>query len=122
VIVCSGLEGASGVVVLSTRSGRAVQGISVQALQDPAERGLARHHAAPVTRARPRWSRQKVARVAPAALAIAVPLAYAPNLLGGLGGQVKASEILSSWFFASRHRRGASAIRRPNLTHRMQEV
>ncbi len=47
-------------------------------------------------------SRQKVARVAPAALAIALPLAYTPNLLGGLGGQVKASELPSSWSFASR--------------------
>ena len=47
-------------------------------------------------------SRQKVARVAPAALAIALPLAYTPNLLGGLGGQVKASELPSSWSAASR--------------------
>ena len=47
-------------------------------------------------------SRQKVAQVASAALAIALPLAYTPNLLGGLGGQVKASELPSSWSFASR--------------------
>ncbi len=47
-------------------------------------------------------SRQKAARVAPAALAIALPLAYTPNLLGGLGGQVKASELPSSWSSASR--------------------
>ena len=37
-------------------------------------------------------SRQKAAQVAPAALAIVLPLAYTPNLLGGLGGQVRASE------------------------------
>jgi hypothetical protein len=47
-------------------------------------------------------SRQKAAQVAAAALAIALPLAYTPNLLGGLGGQVKASELPSSWSFASR--------------------
>ena len=47
-------------------------------------------------------SRQKAARVVPAVLAIALPLAYAPNLLGGLGGQVKASEVPSSWSSASR--------------------
>jgi hypothetical protein len=45
--------------------------------------------------------RQKAAQVASAALAIALPLAYTPNLLGGLGGQVKGSELPSSWFFAS---------------------
>ena len=47
-------------------------------------------------------SRQKVARMAAAALAIALPLAYTPNLLGGLGGQVKASHVPSSWSIASR--------------------
>ena len=47
-------------------------------------------------------SRQKVTQVAAAALAIALPFAYTPNLLGGLGGQVKASELPSSWSFASR--------------------
>ena len=47
-------------------------------------------------------SRQKVAQVAAAALAIVLPLAYTPNLLGGLGGQVKASELPSSWSIASR--------------------
>ena len=47
-------------------------------------------------------SRQKVAQVAVAALAIALPFAYTPNLLGGLGGQVKASELPSSWAVASR--------------------
>jgi hypothetical protein len=31
-----------------------------------------------------------------------LPLAYTPNLLGGLGGQVRASEVPSSWSFASR--------------------
>ena len=46
--------------------------------------------------------RQKVAQVAAAALAIVLPLAYTPNLLGGLGGQVKASEVPSSWSIASR--------------------
>lgn len=47
-------------------------------------------------------SRQKAARLAPAALAFALPLAYTPNLFGGLGGQVKASEVPSSWASASR--------------------
>jgi hypothetical protein len=46
-------------------------------------------------------SRQKGAQVAAAAVAIVLPLVYTPNLLGGLGGQVKASEIPSSWSFAS---------------------
>ena len=46
-------------------------------------------------------SRQKVAQIAAAALAIVLPLAYTPNLLGGLGGQVKASELPSSWAIAS---------------------
>ena len=47
-------------------------------------------------------SRRKAARVVPAALAIALPLAYTPTLLAGLGGQVKASELPSSWSSASR--------------------
>ena len=47
-------------------------------------------------------SRQKVAQIAAAALAIALPLVYTPNLLGGLGGQVMASELPSSWSIASR--------------------
>jgi hypothetical protein len=47
-------------------------------------------------------SRQKAAQLVPAALAIALPLAYTPNLFGGLGGQVKASEVPSSWAVASR--------------------
>jgi hypothetical protein len=47
-------------------------------------------------------SRQKAARIAPAALAIVLPLAYTPNLLGGLGGQVRASEPPSSWSVAAR--------------------
>jgi hypothetical protein len=47
-------------------------------------------------------SRQKAAQLVPAALAIALPLAYTPNLFGGLGGQVKASEVPSSWASASR--------------------
>ena len=47
-------------------------------------------------------SRQNAGQAAVAALAIVLPLAYTPNLLGGLGGQVKASELPSSWSFASR--------------------
>jgi hypothetical protein len=47
-------------------------------------------------------SRRRAARVLPAALAIALPLAYTPNLFGGLGGQVKASELPPSWSSASR--------------------
>ncbi len=47
-------------------------------------------------------SRQKAAQVGVAALAIALPFAYTPNLLGGLGGQVKASHVPSSWSIASR--------------------
>ncbi len=47
-------------------------------------------------------SRQKAAQLVTAALAIALPLAYTPNLLGGLGGQVKASVVPSSWASASR--------------------
>ncbi|HEY6789651.1 MAG TPA: hypothetical protein VI365_20315 [Trebonia sp.] len=47
-------------------------------------------------------SRQKVSQVGVAALAIVLPFAYTPNLLGGLGGQVTASEPPSSWSFASR--------------------
>jgi hypothetical protein len=48
------------------------------------------------------WSRGKVAWAAPAALAVALPLAYTPNLLGGLGGQVTASQVPASWSVASR--------------------
>jgi hypothetical protein len=48
------------------------------------------------------WGRGKLAWAAPAALAIALPLAYAPNLLGGLGGQVKPSQVPASWSVASR--------------------
>src|SRR5258708_7210814 len=47
-------------------------------------------------------SRQKAAQLVPAALAFALPLAYTPNLFGGLGGQVNASEVPSSWASASR--------------------
>ena len=47
-------------------------------------------------------SRQKAAQFVTAALAIALPLAYTPNLFGGLGGQVKASVVPSSWASASR--------------------
>ena len=47
-------------------------------------------------------SRKKVAQIVPAALAFALPLAYTPNMLGGLGGQVKASDFPSSWSSASR--------------------
>ncbi len=47
-------------------------------------------------------SRQRVAQVMPAALAIVLPLAYTPNLLGGLGGQVTASELPRSWSVAAR--------------------
>jgi hypothetical protein len=47
-------------------------------------------------------SRPKAIWATSAALAIALPLAYTPNLFGGLGGQVKASEVPSSWSTASR--------------------
>jgi len=47
-------------------------------------------------------SRKKASQVVPAALALALPLAYTPNLLAGLGGQVKASDLPSSWSSASR--------------------
>ena len=47
-------------------------------------------------------ARQKAARVAVPALVIALPLAYTPNLLGGLGGQVTASEPPPSWSAAAR--------------------
>ena len=46
-------------------------------------------------------SRQKVAQVVVAALAIALPFVYTPNLLGGLGGQVMASKLPYSWSIAS---------------------
>ena len=69
-------------------------------------------------------SRQKAAQIASAALAIALPLAYTPNLLGGLGGQVRASELPSSWSFASRlagpRHRAVPALARvlPDPVHR----
>jgi hypothetical protein len=44
----------------------------------------------------------KLAWAAPAALAVVLPLTYTPNLLGGLGGQVKASQIPLSWSVAAR--------------------
>ena len=47
-------------------------------------------------------SRGKGARIAAIALAGVLPLSYTPNLLGGLGGQVKASPLPSSWSFAER--------------------
>jgi hypothetical protein len=47
-------------------------------------------------------TRGKVAQVTPAALALVLPLVYTPNLLGGLGGQVKASVVPASWSTASR--------------------
>jgi hypothetical protein len=47
-------------------------------------------------------SRGKGAKIAAIALAGALPLSYTPNLLGGLGGQVKASALPSSWSFAER--------------------
>lgn len=47
-------------------------------------------------------SRRRVGLVAPAALAILLPLGYTPNLLGGLGGQVTASEFPRSWAVAAR--------------------
>ena len=47
-------------------------------------------------------SRQQAARIAGAALAIALPLVYTPNLIGGLGGQVRASVVPSSWSVAAR--------------------
>jgi hypothetical protein len=48
------------------------------------------------------WSRGNLAWAAAAALAILLPLVYTPNLLGGLGGQVKASHVPASWSVASR--------------------
>ncbi len=47
-------------------------------------------------------SRGRGARVAAIALAAALPLAYTPNLLGGLGGQLKASTLPASWSAAAR--------------------
>ena len=47
-------------------------------------------------------NRQNAAQVAVAALAIALPFVYTPNLIGGLGGQVMASEFPASWSIASR--------------------
>ncbi len=54
-------------------------------------------------------SRQKIAQIAAAAVAIVLAFAYTPNLLGGLGGQVKASELPSSWSFAS-HLAGQATV------------
>jgi hypothetical protein len=47
-------------------------------------------------------SRGKGARIATVALAGVLPLSYTPNLMGGLGGQVKASTFPSSWSVAGR--------------------
>jgi hypothetical protein len=47
-------------------------------------------------------SRGQGARLAAVALAAALPLAYTPNLLGGLGGQVTASTLPASWSVAER--------------------
>ena len=47
-------------------------------------------------------SRGKGARIAAIALAGVLPLSYTPNLVGGLGGQVEASTLPSSWSFAER--------------------
>jgi hypothetical protein len=47
-------------------------------------------------------TRQNATRLVPAALAFVLPLAYTPNLIGGLGGQVRASEVPFSWSAASR--------------------
>jgi hypothetical protein len=47
-------------------------------------------------------SRGKGAQMAAIALAGVLPLIYTPNLLGGLGGQVKASALPSSWSVAQR--------------------
>jgi hypothetical protein len=46
--------------------------------------------------------RGKGAQIAAIALAGVLPLIYTPNLLGGLGGQVKASTLPSSWSVAQR--------------------
>jgi hypothetical protein len=47
-------------------------------------------------------SRGKGAQIAAIALAGVLPLTYTPNLVGGLGGQVKASALPSSWSVAQR--------------------
>jgi hypothetical protein len=47
-------------------------------------------------------SRGKGARIGAIALAGVLPLAYTPNLLAGLGGQVKASTLPPSWSVAGR--------------------
>jgi hypothetical protein len=47
-------------------------------------------------------SRGKGAQLAAITLAGVLPLAYTPNLFGGLGGQVKASTLPTSWFVAER--------------------
>ena len=46
--------------------------------------------------------RRLAGRLAPAVLAIALPLAYTPTLPGGLAGQVTASTVPASWSAASR--------------------
>jgi hypothetical protein len=47
-------------------------------------------------------SRGKGAQIAAIALAGVLPLTYTPNMLGGLGGQLKASTIPASWSVAER--------------------
>ncbi len=47
-------------------------------------------------------SQPRITWVASAALAVALPLTYTPSLFDGLGGQVKASEVPSSWSTAAR--------------------
>ncbi len=46
-------------------------------------------------------SRRRAGLVMPAVLAVALPLAYTPTLLGGLAGQVSASTVPSSWSVAA---------------------
>jgi len=48
-----------------------------------------------------RSGRGRGARIAAVALAGVLPLAYTPNLFGGLGGQVKSSTVPSSWSVAA---------------------
>lgn len=50
------------------------------------------------------------ARMAAIALAVGLPLAYTPNLFGGLGGQVEASAFPSSWSIANRIVGGRTAL------------
>ena len=47
-------------------------------------------------------SRGKAGQIAAVALAGVLPLSYTPNLLGGLGGQVTATTVPSSWSVAER--------------------